>query len=253
MPTHSHAFPFDYDLISDWNLKDRQNEAVKMREDQDRFVRNVKAIYSNPAGCLETDKSCQKMIDDMFEGSGEDSMGNFARGLMPQLQGENRLWDKMPTVPGVDSERWKEEQWQIFFVNLVKNIARLLMYGTPMQLFDLESEAVSDEQRLRDYVAEIKSSTASHLRMHGNQRFMATLIAEVPILYAASSVEWRAQAAQLQIQGWNMDGAGAYATTLAQIGTFAMSAGALAIAIATHNKVTQAVSLRYGARAARAA
>ena len=112
--------------------------------------------------------------------------------------------------------------------------------------------AVSDEQRLRDYVAEIKSSTASHLRMHGNQRFMATLIAEVPILYAASSVEW-AQAAQLQIQGWNMDGAGAYATTLAQIGTFAMSAGALAIAAATHNKFTQAVSLRYGARAARAA
>jgi hypothetical protein len=238
MPTHSHAFPFDYDLISDWNLKDRQNEAVKMREDQDRFVRNVKAIYSNPAGCLETHKSCQKRIDDMFEGSGEDSMGNFARALMPQLQGEN-WWDKMPAVPSVDSERWKEEQWQRFFVNLVKNIARLLMYGTPMQLFDLESEAVSDEQRLRDYVAEIKSSTASHLRMHGNQRFMATLIAEVPILYAASSVAWREQAAQLQIQGWNMDGAGAYATTLAQIGTFAMSAGALAIAAATNNKANK--------------
>jgi len=48
---------------------------------------------------------------------------------MPQLQGEHGWWNKMPTVPGVDSERWKEEQWQIFFVNLVKNIARLLMYG----------------------------------------------------------------------------------------------------------------------------
>ena len=234
MPTHSHAFPFDYDLISDWNLKDRQNEAVKMREDQDRFVRNVKAIYSNPAGCLETD--CQKMVDDMFEGSGEDSMGNFARGLMPQLQGENRWWDKMPTVPGVDSKRWKEEQWQIFFVNLVKNIARLLMYGTPMQLFDLESEAVSDEQRLRDYVAEIKSSTASHLRMHATEREAATLIAGVPILYAARSVAWRAPAGQ--IEGWNMDGAGAYATRLAHIGTFAMSAGAMAIATATYNKAT---------------
>ena len=76
-------------------------------------------------GCLE-DESCQKMVDDMF-GSGENSMDNFARGLMPQLQGEHR-WDKMPTVPGVDSKLWKTEEWKRFFVNLVKNIARLLMY-----------------------------------------------------------------------------------------------------------------------------
>jgi len=43
MPTHSHAFPFDYDQTSDWNLKDRQNDAVKKREDQDRFAKNVDA------------------------------------------------------------------------------------------------------------------------------------------------------------------------------------------------------------------